>query len=238
MRVDREDAPQEDVLEPELPIVDAHHHLWPTGYRIPYDRRRAPRSGRGHNVVASVFVECRTLFRSGGDEACARSGRRSSSYAIRTVRRTAETRGWPPACSARRTSPVPATSAARWTGTWRRVRTASGAFASTSSGTSGTPSPGRGCRGPSAETRESGASPRGGAAPPHLRHLVLPHAARRARRNPRRVARPDPHPRTTSAARLGMGRRRAAARRSVGRVAAATSRNRPAPQRRCSRWAE
>ena len=37
--VDQEDAPQEDVLEPELSIVDPHHHLWPTGYRIPTTRQ-------------------------------------------------------------------------------------------------------------------------------------------------------------------------------------------------------
>jgi predicted TIM-barrel fold metal-dependent hydrolase len=68
--VDREDAPQEDVLDPELPIVDPHHHLWPTGYRIPYDSAALHADlARGHNVEATVFVECMTSFRPDGDEA-------------------------------------------------------------------------------------------------------------------------------------------------------------------------
>ncbi len=68
--VDREDAAPEDVLEPELPIVDPHHHLWPTGYRIPYDSAALHADlGRGHNVEATVFVECMTSFRPDGDEA-------------------------------------------------------------------------------------------------------------------------------------------------------------------------
>jgi predicted TIM-barrel fold metal-dependent hydrolase len=68
---DREDSPQEDVLEPELPIVDPHHHLWPTGFRIPYDRpAMALDLDRGHRVEATVFVECMTSFRpEGTDEA-------------------------------------------------------------------------------------------------------------------------------------------------------------------------
>jgi L-fuconolactonase len=68
--VDREDATREDILDPELPIVDAHHHLWPTGYRIPYDSAALYADlGRGHNVTSTVFVECMTSYRSQGDEA-------------------------------------------------------------------------------------------------------------------------------------------------------------------------
>src|SRR5688500_4217686 len=57
--VDREDSPQEEALEPDLAIVDAHHHLWPSGYWIPYDlaAMRADLA-RGHRVEATVFVEC------------------------------------------------------------------------------------------------------------------------------------------------------------------------------------
>ena len=68
--VDREDAELEDALDPELPIVDAHHHLWPPGYFIPYDVTALGADlGRGHNVVATVFVECMTSYRKDGDEA-------------------------------------------------------------------------------------------------------------------------------------------------------------------------
>ncbi|MFI6390589.1 amidohydrolase family protein [Nonomuraea sp. NPDC050547] len=52
----------EPIRDPDLPIVDPHHHLWPDGQKavdIPYsvrDLRADTRSG--HNVVATVFVEC------------------------------------------------------------------------------------------------------------------------------------------------------------------------------------
>jgi predicted TIM-barrel fold metal-dependent hydrolase len=67
---DRDDAPQEEALDPDLPIVDPHHHLWPSGARIPYDRAAMSADlGRGHRIEATVFVECMTSFRPDGDEA-------------------------------------------------------------------------------------------------------------------------------------------------------------------------
>jgi L-fuconolactonase len=80
--------PAEDILEPDLPIVDPHHHLW--------DRRGVPAApvgdpstehgftrvvrmsarylldelladtDSGHDVVATVFVECRSMWRADG----------------------------------------------------------------------------------------------------------------------------------------------------------------------------
>ena len=68
--VDREDAQPEEVLDPDLPIVDAHHHLWPPGFVVPYDITALGADvARGHNVVATVFVECTTSYRKDGDEA-------------------------------------------------------------------------------------------------------------------------------------------------------------------------
>ncbi|MCA1326329.1 amidohydrolase family protein [Herbaspirillum sp. alder98] len=57
---------QEEALEPELPIIDAHHHLWdrPTG-RYLLDELSAD-LGAGHNVVGTVFVQCRTMYRQDG----------------------------------------------------------------------------------------------------------------------------------------------------------------------------
>ncbi|HEX3699988.1 MAG TPA: amidohydrolase family protein [Phenylobacterium sp.] len=80
------EAAAETILEPELPIVDPHHHLW--------DRRNAPApppevaahpfltairdarrylldelladTGSGHNVVATVFVECGAFYKADG----------------------------------------------------------------------------------------------------------------------------------------------------------------------------
>jgi predicted TIM-barrel fold metal-dependent hydrolase len=58
---------EEPVLEPELPIVDPHHHLWdPPGGRYLLDELTADLK-TGHNVVATVFMECSAMLRQGGD---------------------------------------------------------------------------------------------------------------------------------------------------------------------------
>ena len=48
----------EDAIDPQRPIVDPHHHLW-THVDPPYllDDLLAD-TGSGHNVVATVFIEC------------------------------------------------------------------------------------------------------------------------------------------------------------------------------------
>lgn len=83
--------PVEDILEPDLPIVDPHHHLWDRRGALaapPSDPssehgftrvvRMAPRyfleelladTGSGHDVLATVFVECRAMWRADGPEA-------------------------------------------------------------------------------------------------------------------------------------------------------------------------
>jgi L-fuconolactonase len=57
---------REDILEPDLPIVDAHHHLWerPSG-RYLLDELRADLDS-GHNVRATVFIQCGYAYRSDG----------------------------------------------------------------------------------------------------------------------------------------------------------------------------
>lgn len=58
----------EPIIEPELPICDAHHHLWTfenNRYEIDeyhLDISEGPEGGAGHNVVSSVFVECTTSY--------------------------------------------------------------------------------------------------------------------------------------------------------------------------------
>jgi L-fuconolactonase len=58
----------EDVVEPDLPIVDPHHHLWPADGALPYglDELHAD-TGDGHRVEQTVFVECHAAYRSDGD---------------------------------------------------------------------------------------------------------------------------------------------------------------------------
>jgi L-fuconolactonase len=63
----------EDAIDPDLPIVDAHHHVWDVS-PIPgienYDRDTffADKTDSGHNIVATVAVDCRTNYRSEGPE--------------------------------------------------------------------------------------------------------------------------------------------------------------------------
>jgi len=58
---------RETALEPALPIIDAHHHLWgpPRGSYF-VDDYLADVAG-GHDVRASVFMECHTHYREEGD---------------------------------------------------------------------------------------------------------------------------------------------------------------------------
>ncbi len=58
----------EAALEPGLPIVDPHHHLWDragNNYLLP---ELLADTGSGHKIVATVFVECRAMYRDGGEE--------------------------------------------------------------------------------------------------------------------------------------------------------------------------
>ncbi|MEM7340293.1 MAG: amidohydrolase family protein [Actinomycetota bacterium] len=65
------DRRTEPVLEPELEIVDAHHHLWTTETRYGvYDLDDLHvDTGAGHNVVATVFIDCGASYRIDGPEA-------------------------------------------------------------------------------------------------------------------------------------------------------------------------
>jgi L-fuconolactonase len=80
--------PLEAILEPDLPIVDPHHHLWdrastltaPARAEHDFDRmlRLSPRYlldelladlNSGHNVRATVFVQCGAMYRADGPAA-------------------------------------------------------------------------------------------------------------------------------------------------------------------------
>ncbi len=61
--------PSEAALEPELPIIDPHHHLWDTPQRGLYLLPELlADTGGGHNIVSTVFLECQSMFRAGGPE--------------------------------------------------------------------------------------------------------------------------------------------------------------------------
>ncbi|TKT75790.1 amidohydrolase family protein [Aquamicrobium sp. LC103] len=65
---------REAVVEPDLPVIDAHHHLWdPPERRYLLDELLAD-TDTGHAVAATVFVECGAMYRASGPEAFRRVG--------------------------------------------------------------------------------------------------------------------------------------------------------------------
>ena len=70
-------------IEPDLPICDPHHHLWDDPDSVPENRiRESHRHVRhyllqgllddiesGHNIVKTVFMECRSMYRKEGSPA-------------------------------------------------------------------------------------------------------------------------------------------------------------------------
>jgi predicted TIM-barrel fold metal-dependent hydrolase len=79
----------EAVLEPDLPIIDPHHHLWDRRSLARAARTTPPHSfemviervprylldelltdlGSGHNIIATVYMECGAMYRQDGPEA-------------------------------------------------------------------------------------------------------------------------------------------------------------------------
>ena len=58
--------PPEPILEPELPIIDTHHHLWERRDHRYLLHELLADLRTGHNIVATVFVECHAMYRADG----------------------------------------------------------------------------------------------------------------------------------------------------------------------------
>ena len=62
-------AAPEEVLEPDWPIIDAHQHFWHRGdHRYFVEEYAHDRTACGHNVVATVGVECGAMYRADGPQ--------------------------------------------------------------------------------------------------------------------------------------------------------------------------
>lgn len=79
----------EAILEPDLPIIDPHHHLWdrpaaflaqlpPPKHGFDHIIRKTPRYlldelmadlGSGHNVIGTVYMECGAMYRADAEPA-------------------------------------------------------------------------------------------------------------------------------------------------------------------------
>ncbi len=60
---------KEAILEPNLPIVDPHHHLWERPDWVYMLDDLLADINSGHNIVATVFLQCRSMHRASGPEA-------------------------------------------------------------------------------------------------------------------------------------------------------------------------
>jgi predicted TIM-barrel fold metal-dependent hydrolase len=61
-------APREEILEPDLPIIDPHHHLWDRpGWRYMMPDLLADIE-TGHNIIGTVYVQARSFHRASGPE--------------------------------------------------------------------------------------------------------------------------------------------------------------------------
>jgi predicted TIM-barrel fold metal-dependent hydrolase len=58
---------REEIIDPALPIVDPHHHLWEHHGRYHLDELLAD-TGSGHNIIATVFLQCGYAYRRTGPE--------------------------------------------------------------------------------------------------------------------------------------------------------------------------
>jgi predicted TIM-barrel fold metal-dependent hydrolase len=59
----------EEIIDPARPIVDPHHHLWDRGGQRYLIEDMADDIASGHNIVATVYVDCRSMYRAHGPEA-------------------------------------------------------------------------------------------------------------------------------------------------------------------------
>ena len=69
------DSVVEDIVDPDAPIIDPHHHLWPDGGSMPYGLADLEGDlSSGHNIVDTVFVECGAAYDRTADDAFAPVG--------------------------------------------------------------------------------------------------------------------------------------------------------------------
>ena len=59
----------EEIIDPARPIVDPHHHLWDRGGQRYLIEEMTDDIASGHNIIATVYVDCRSMYRAEGPEA-------------------------------------------------------------------------------------------------------------------------------------------------------------------------
>lgn len=70
---------EEEIIEPDIPICDPHHHLWDHWVSKSVEPRYLLDDilkdvNTGHNIVSTLFIECGTMFNAAADEEMAPIG--------------------------------------------------------------------------------------------------------------------------------------------------------------------
>jgi predicted TIM-barrel fold metal-dependent hydrolase len=58
----------EEILEPDLPIIDPHHHLWDAPRYLYLFPELLADVGSGHKIVATMYEQAREMYRADGPE--------------------------------------------------------------------------------------------------------------------------------------------------------------------------
>ncbi len=62
------DQVKEEIIDPDRPIIDPHHHLWDYEENVYLYEELHQDTGSGHNIVKTVFVECGSEYLTSGPE--------------------------------------------------------------------------------------------------------------------------------------------------------------------------
>ena len=62
LRPDWLSSMREEIIEPDLPIIDPHHHLWDRDWRYLLDELIGD-VGSGHNIRSTVYVQATSMYR-------------------------------------------------------------------------------------------------------------------------------------------------------------------------------
>jgi predicted TIM-barrel fold metal-dependent hydrolase len=62
------DQVTEEIIDPDRPIIDPHHHLWIRPWHSYLVDNLWADTETGHNIIKTVFIECRAAYRKDGPE--------------------------------------------------------------------------------------------------------------------------------------------------------------------------
>lgn len=59
---------KEDIIEPDLPIIDPYHHMWARRTNVCEVEQLLVDTGSGHNITKTVYTECGSRYRTEGPD--------------------------------------------------------------------------------------------------------------------------------------------------------------------------